>query len=116
MSLASLVILSLMLVVEVAALVLLGWYIWRTPAWTSTLKSLTVAQLANAMDKDTLPPARTMDDKALKVLHKVDGRVGVAFSGDEDGKPLMQQLMHGGPEGLPPPAVRKRGKSSWTLY
>lgn len=116
MALASLIVLSLMLAIEVAALVLLGVYIWKIPAWTSTLKSLTVAQLAHSMDRGTLPPAGSADYKALEVLQRVDGRVGVAFSNDRDEESAARQLVHGGPDNLPRAGVRSRNRSTWRLY
>lgn len=116
MTLASILFLTLMLALEVAALLFLGLYIWRTPAWTTTLKSLTVAQLADWMDTATLPPAGSSDGKALARLQQIDGRVGVTFTRTGDDTPSVHQLVHGGPGIMPPPGPRKRTKSDWVRY
>lgn len=108
MSIGSMIALCALLAVEVVGLTLIAVYRWRTPTWTSTLRSLTVAQLANTMDRGTLPSAGSSNDRVLQVLHQIDGRVGVAVVDNDGGKSVVEQLVHGGPGSLPAPSPRER--------
>lgn len=98
MTLPSMVVLSLLLLVEVLVLLRLAYYAWRTPTWTGTFKSLTVVQLANAMEKDALPPAGIYGEDEMRMLQQLDGRVGVEVrpEGKEGGE--VRRLVHGGME------------------
>jgi hypothetical protein len=106
MSLPSMIILTVLLIAEVIGLVLIAFYAWRTPAWTNTLTSLTVAQLAHHMDKGFLPPPGSGDTKHVDVLHQLDGRVGVAVVGNND-KSVVEYIVHGGPDPFSVPQLRK---------
>lgn len=98
MALPSMVALSFLLLVEVVVLLRVAYYAWRTPTWTGTFKSVTVAQLANSMDKDTLPPAGMCSVDEMRMLRQLDGRVGfeVRQDGKEGGE--VRRLVHGGTE------------------
>lgn len=102
MALYSLILLSVLLIVEVVLLVWLARYAWKTPTWTSTFKSLIVAQLANAMEKGTLPSAGRHSKNDLKILKQMDGRIGVEVRSGIDGESEVRQLMHGGSESVLP--------------
>ena len=90
-SLAAMIIMSVLLAVEVLSLVLLAVYIHRTPSWTRTLKSTDIAQLAHAMDRGTLPPAGSPKQNVYEALQAVDGRVGVETTADG-----ATHIVHGG--------------------
>lgn len=110
MALPSLIILSVLLAVETYLLLRIAYYAWRTPTWTSTFKALTVAQLANAMKANSLPPAGCHDEEKLKILRRLDGRIGVAVRPDGDGKPEVRQLVYGGSEPLLPANITRLRK------
>lgn len=108
MTVPSMVILSVLLMAEVGILLWIAYYAWRTPTWTSTLKSLTVAQLANALEEDTLPPAGCRADEHAEVLRRLDGRVGVAVKPGSNNKAEVRRLAFGGSEPLNAARLRKR--------
>lgn len=106
--LPALVALSVLLLVEVAGLLAVAYYAWKTPTWTDTLKSATVARLANAMERDTLPPAGWHGEDHQAVFERLEGRIGVAVRPGEDGEGEVRQLVHGGSEALNPPTGKRK--------
>lgn len=112
-SLPSLILLSVLLAIEVVLLLRIAYYAWSTPAWTSTLKSLSVAQLANAMNEDTLPPTGCSDKESLKVLSRMDGRIGVGVMGEREIRQEVRRLVHGGREPILQPSFGRPTKKAF---
>lgn len=96
MAFASLVILSILILFEVAGLLYLAIYISRHPTWTNSLNAIAVAQLAASLAPGTLPPAGSSDERQLEALHKLDGHVGVDTEESQPPAPLTQRLVLGG--------------------
>lgn len=100
MSLTAMIILSTMLAVEVVGFLWIAFYASRTPTWASSLDSIGIAQLANGMERSTLSPAGSSEDRSADSMHKMDGRVGVETVKDDVAGVTRQLLVLGGREPL----------------
>lgn len=76
-SVAGTVIVSVLLGLQITGLLILAWYIYTVPTWTTAFDSIAIAQLAKNVDNDYIPPIGYTDDKALEKLKDVDGLVGI---------------------------------------
>ena len=54
-SLASIVGISILLVIQIAGLIFCGVYIMRTPTWTRIFNAMAIARIGAGLDKDQLP-------------------------------------------------------------
>ena len=108
MAFASLVILSILILFEVAGLLYLAIYISRHPTWTNSLNAIAVAQLAASLAPGTLPPAGSSDERQLEALHKLDGHVGIDTGDPQSSGLLTQRLMLGALDPIEYAAIRQR--------
>ena len=86
-SLASTIVISCLLGVELLALGYLAWYIYRVPTWTQSFDALSVATLAaRSTDKDLLPVLGQVNARDLTLLEGSTGVVGVVEKNEEAGE------------------------------
>ena len=76
-TLAGTVIVSVLIVMQVLGLLMLAWYIYSVPTWTTKLDAYAVAQLAKSLDDDVLLPLGLQSKGHVRKLRDVDGMVGV---------------------------------------
>jgi hypothetical protein len=75
---AGTVIVSVLLSLQITGLLILAWYIYTVPTWTTAFDSIAVAQLAKSIDDDYIPPIGYPDGETMEKLKDVDGLVGIA--------------------------------------
>ena len=86
-SLASTIVISCLLGMELLALAYLAWCIYRVPTWTQSFDALSVATMAaRSTDKDLLPVLGQVNAKDLKLLERSTGIVGVAENNEDAGE------------------------------
>ncbi|KAJ4369546.1 hypothetical protein N0V86_009382 [Didymella sp. IMI 355093] len=92
--LASLIILSVIVGLQILGLVALGWWIFMWPTWTRTLDARAIARVAASLDPGLLPPVGTSGQKEWERLAHVDGIVGAQLQ--EHAVEQQQQQGSGG--------------------
>jgi hypothetical protein len=75
-SLASLIILSIIVGLQILGLVALGCWIFMWPTWTRTLDARAIARVAASLEPGLLPPIGTSGQKNWEGLARVDGIIG----------------------------------------
>ena len=76
-SLAGIITVSVLILLQIISLIYVTWYIYQTPTWTSVLDALAVARLGASMGRELLLPLRPPDLETLAGLENVNGLVGI---------------------------------------
>jgi hypothetical protein len=95
-SLASIIVLSSLLFIEIFGLIALAVYILRTPTWTASFNSYTIAQLARSLNDDVLPPPGVDDEECNAALNKAHGIIGLVNDKEPQSGRWVQRLALGG--------------------
>jgi hypothetical protein len=76
-SLAGLIIISILLFIQLIGLGYLGWYIYQVPTWTGLLDAMAIARIANSLDKGAIPGIGSVTREDMNKLGKTNGLIGV---------------------------------------
>lgn len=85
MHVASMVVISALILLQAVGMGAMVWYINRVATWTSSLDAMAMARIGKAMDDDKLPPIGPVSDGDRAKLKEVDALVGVVDEGTRDG-------------------------------
>lgn len=77
-TLAGTIIISTLIGLQVIGLLVLAWYIYTVPTWTTQIDAFAVARLAKTLPDHVLPPLGPVTEEDLEKLRKADGLIGVA--------------------------------------
>ncbi|KAI1673880.1 hypothetical protein L13192_00627 [Pyrenophora tritici-repentis] len=77
LSLASLIVISLLILIQALGLAYLAYYIYQVPTWTDMLDAMAVARIANSLDKADIPALGLVDRRDLEGLRGISALVGV---------------------------------------
>ncbi|KAK6077646.1 hypothetical protein SCUP515_04844 [Seiridium cupressi] len=80
---ASMIVLTILIGVQLAGLIFLAWYIYQVPTWAPALDAAAVARIGRALGDDELPPVGSFTEKDEQKLKKVDAVVGVVEESKE---------------------------------
>lgn len=83
-SLAGLIVISVLVLLQLLGLIYLAWYIYCVPTWTDMLDALAIARITSSLDKGHVPAIGSMNHRDLDRLSKMDGLVGVVDRVDEE--------------------------------
>lgn len=103
MHVASMVVISALILLQAAGMGAMVWYIDRAATWTPSLDAMAMARIGKAMDDDKLPPIGPVSDGDRAKLQEVDALVGVADEGTSNGDAAGagRGLVSGGRLGTP---------------
>lgn len=101
-SLPATIVISVLILIQLVGIAYLTWYIYHMPSWSHALDALAMVRIgAGVRDAGyDLPPIRSLEEKDLVGLVKVDGLVGLAKSFDEHSQlhgEYHERLVLGGP-------------------
>jgi hypothetical protein len=83
-SLASLIVMSILVLLQLLGLLYLAWYIYSVPTWTDMLDALAVARITSSLDRGSIPGVGSLDSNDIDRLSKIDGLIGVVDRFDEE--------------------------------
>jgi|SRR5690242_268960 len=87
-SVAALVVLSLLVGLQLIGLAFLAYYIYRVPTWTGALDAMAIARIgASVRQHDMLPPIGPVTQRDRDALNNVDGLVGINHGPDNNSRP-----------------------------
>ncbi|ROV93674.1 hypothetical protein VPNG_08857 [Cytospora leucostoma] len=92
-SLAGLIVISIFVFIQLAALIYLEMYILSTPVWTDTLNSFAMARIGADMERRRLAgvgPLRYAGEEDLAVLKGTDGLIGVVEAEHRGGNTMRK--------------------------
>jgi hypothetical protein len=92
-SLASTIVISILITAQATGLVAAVWFSGKVPTWTATLDSMAVARIGKAMRDEDLPslgPVTKGDREKLKAVNALVGVLGEDDQRDEDRSPMQQ--------------------------
>ena len=125
LTLASTIILSVLIFLQLSGIAYTTWYIYRVPSWSHALDAVAMVRLSAGLREAgyKLPPIRDLEEKYLKGLVDIDGLVGVENIEDVELQTKgceHLKLVLGGPGLIPKRLPRKREDkirfSKWKRY
>jgi hypothetical protein len=76
-TLASKIVVSVLIFLQLVGLAAIAWYIYRLPTWAPALDALAAARMGKSLRDEDLPPIGPVTRKDVMKLTKADGLVGV---------------------------------------
>lgn len=73
LSLPSIIVISVLILLQIAGLLFLGVYNCCNPAWTGSLDAFAMARIGASLKPGSLPAIHSVGEKDMQGLHKIDG-------------------------------------------
>lgn len=105
MHLASVIVISIFVLLQVVGLAILVWYVNTVPTWAPSLDAMAIARIGRAMRGGELPPIGPVSDRDREKLRGVDALVGTVDGGGRQGPPLREPAESGDQTGPDRPLI-----------